>query len=267
MGPSATGDFAPAEEGSAGDHPSGTRQHARASPPLPVERALALIEVLLCSGFPTQVVLSVILAVAGFRPLDPDGRLSATWVITLSLLDAALVVGLALWFMRVHGERPRAVLLGTRPLVREGLVGLPLTLAALVLVVAVVSLVRYLAPWLHNVERNPMQEMIRTSRDAWAFGIVGVVAGGLREEIQRAFVLHRFGQFLGGPWVGLVLFSVAFGSGHLIQGWDVALATGSLGVLWGLVYLRRRSIAAPVVSHAGFNAAEVIQFALLGLHG
>ena len=267
MDPSDTGDFAPAEEDSAGDHPSGTSQDARGSPPLPVERALALVEVLLCSGFPTQVFLSLVLAAAGLRPLDPDGRLSAPWVVTLSLLDAALVVGLVLWFMRLHGERPRAVLLGPRRLVREALVGLPLTVAALVLVVTVVTFVRHFAPSLHNVVRNPMQDMIRTSRDAWMFGIVGIVAGGLREEIQRAFVLRRFEQYLGGPWLGLLLFSLVFGAGHVIQGWDVALATAGLGVLWGLVYLTRRSIAAPVVSHAGFNAAEVIQYAVFGLHG
>ncbi|MCA1563799.1 MAG: CPBP family intramembrane metalloprotease [Acidobacteria bacterium] len=35
------------------------------------------------------------------------------------------------------------------------------------------------------------------------------------------------------------------------------MATAALGALWGAVYLVRRSVAAPIVSHAGFNLAEV----------
>ena len=89
-----------------------------------------------------------------------------------------------------------------------------------------------------------------------------VVAGGIREEMQRAFVLHRFRVWLGGTTVGIVVSSVAFGAGHLLQGDDAALATGLLGVFWGLLYVRRRSVVAPVVSHAGFNLLEVVQYVL-----
>jgi uncharacterized protein len=228
---------------------------------------MALVEVLLCSGFPTQLSISVALAALGFEPLDARGRLSPTWVFALSLVDAVVVVSLVLWFLRLHGERPDAVLLGQRPVLREALLGLPLMLVAFALVVVILSLVQQLVPSLHNVTRNPMQDLIRSARDAWLFGIVGILSGGLREEVQRAFVLRRFEQYLGGPWVGLVLFSVAFGAGHVIQGWDVAVATASLGALWGLVYVRRRSIAATVVSHAGFNAAEVFRYTFFRLSG
>jgi membrane protease YdiL (CAAX protease family) len=37
-----------------------------------------------------------------------------------------------------------------------------------------------------------------------------------------------------------------------------------LGAFWGVVYLRRGSIVAPVVSHSAFNAAEIIRFAVWG---
>jgi membrane protease YdiL (CAAX protease family) len=53
---------------------------------------------------------------------------------------------------------------------------------------------------------------------------------------------------------------VAFGGGHLIQGKDAALATGLLGAFWGVVYLRRRSAVAPMVSHAGFNLLQIVPF-------
>jgi membrane protease YdiL (CAAX protease family) len=90
------------------------------------------------------------------------------------------------------------------------------------------------------------------------FGVIVVIAGGLREEIQRAFILHRFGQGLGGARLGLVLFSLMFGLGHIEQGADVAIATAALGLFWGVLYLARRSIVASGVSHAGFNLAQVV---------
>jgi membrane protease YdiL (CAAX protease family) len=92
------------------------------------------------------------------------------------------------------------------------------------------------------------------------FAVVVVMAGGIREEVQRAFILHRFRQDLGGVWMGLVVFSVAFGLGHVVQGYDAAILTGVLGLLWGLVYVARRSIVAPVVSHSMFNLTELAIF-------
>jgi membrane protease YdiL (CAAX protease family) len=53
--------------------------------------------------------------------------------------------------------------------------------------------------------------------------------------------------------------SIAFGAGHYLQGWDAAIATGLLGLTWGILFLRRGSAIAPIVSHAGYNAAQVAQ--------
>jgi membrane protease YdiL (CAAX protease family) len=94
-----------------------------------------------------------------------------------------------------------------------------------------------------------------------------LVAGGVREEIQRAFLLHRFEVWLGGGAVGVMVTSVAFGAGHLLQGYDVAIVTGLLGAFWGVVYLRRRSAVAPMVSHAGFDLLQILQFVTLRAAG
>ena len=102
-----------------------------------------------------------------------------------------------------------------------------------------------------------------TPFDAALFALVVVVAGGIREELQRAFLLHRFEQHLGGARVGLVVTSLSFGVGHLLQGADAVIATAALGAFWGVVYLRRRSALAPIVSHAGFNLLQLAQFLLV----
>jgi membrane protease YdiL (CAAX protease family) len=221
---------------------------------------VALFEVLLCSDYPTQLALGATLTAAGFRPLGPDGRLSLPFVVTLSLLDTALLVGLIILFLRSHGEPVGKVLLGWRPIAGEIRLGVPLTFAALALGIAVLLGVQTFAPRLHNLASNPLQDLLREPRSAGIFAIVVVIAGGVREEIQRAFVLHRFEVWLGGGMVGLIIGSLAFGAGHLVQGYDAAITTGLLGFFWGVVYLRRRSMIAPMVSHSGFNLLQLVQY-------
>ena len=218
------------------------------------------MEVLLCSGFPTQLLLIGILTGFGLPVRLEQGRLSPTFVFALSLLDTVLVVGLVFFFIRAHRESPRAMFLGARPIVREMLMGIIVLPLLFVIVLIVRALVLTWAPQLHNVERNPFEDMLQTRQDTLAFGVVVMVAGGVREEIQRAFVLRRFQQFLGGAGVGIVVFSALFGLGHIEQGFDAALATALLGAAWGTLYLLRGSIVAPMVSHAAFNLAQLITY-------
>jgi len=205
-----------------------------------------------------------VLAAAGLHPQDGSGILSLAYVAALSLADTVLLVALILIFLRAHAERPRDLLLGRRSMGAEFLVGVPLTLGSLAIAVAVLGGIQILAPSLHTVEHNPLQDLLRTPRDAAIFSVVVVVAGGVREEVQRAFLLQRFERWLGGASVGVVVASVVFGAGHLVQGVDAVVATAVLGAFWGVVYLRRRSVVAPMVAHAGFDLLQVVQFLLIG---
>jgi membrane protease YdiL (CAAX protease family) len=237
-------------------------QDAGPEPALVRPRLAALVEVIACSGFPTQIAIAGLLSLSGLHPYDARGRLSVPYVFILSVADAVALVGLVVWFLRLHAEPVREALFGSRPLVAEALFGVLQIPAIFLLMIAVTALVHRFAPWLHNVPNNPMEGLVSTPFDAWLFAVVAVVGGGIREEVQRAFILRRFGQHLGGAWIGLVLFSVVFGAGHVIQGRDVALTTAALGLFWGLVYLTRRSIASAVVSHSCFNALEILRFAI-----
>jgi membrane protease YdiL (CAAX protease family) len=226
-------------------------------------RAASLIEVLICSGFPTQLAIIGLLHAIGLRPTDDPGGLSLLFFSLLAGLDSVLLIGLIFFFLRRRGESPRAVLLGTRPVAHEATLGVVLIPGVFVFVALVVGGLRLIAPWLHTVAENPLGALLDTPFEAVVFGIIVVIAGGLREEIQRAFILHRFEQALGGAALGLALFSVMFGLGHIEQGADVAVTTGALGLFWGLLYLSRRSFVASSVSHAGFNLAQVIVQATL----
>lgn len=234
------------------------------STPSWAERATALTEVLLCSGYPTQLALGATFTALGYRPRGPGGELLAGYVATLSLLDSVVLIVLILLFLRAHGERPREVFAGTSSIGREAMTGVPLALVAIAIGAGTMATLQWLAPALHTVSRNPLEDLLETPGEIWLFAVVAVVAGGLREELQRAFLLRRFEVNLGGAATGVVLTSLAFGAGHLVQGVDAALTTGILGAFWAIVYLRRRSVAAPVVSHSGFNLLEIVQFLVTG---
>ena len=68
--------------------------------------------------------------------------------------------------------------------------------------------------------------------------------------------------YLGQPWLGLFITSLSFGMGHTLQGNDAAIITGTLGAIWGAMYLTRRSALASIVSHSLFNSGELLRIFL-----
>ena len=227
-------------------------------PPL-AGRIVAAIEVLICSDFLTQFAIAGTLTAFGYRP-SLNGRLNIGYVVALSLGDALLLISLILLMLYAHGERPREVLFGNKAMAPELMVGVPLIIAALTIGLTVLLGLQHFWPSLRTVPQNPLQDLLRSPRDAWLFALVLLAAGGVREEIQRAFLLHRFDVWLGGPIVGLLVTSVGFGAGHLLQGVDAAITTGLLGAFWGYIYILRWSCVAPMVSHSGFDLIQVVQY-------
>jgi uncharacterized protein len=229
-------------------------------------RLIALVEILLCSSVPTQLLLQVVMLGAGWNPTTPSGGFSLPFVVTLTLADTALLIALMVVLTRAHGESAAELWIGARPVWREAFLGLMLVPAVFVLVVVLLTTLRAFAPWLHNVPTNPLESLAAGGAiNAALFGLVAIIAGGLREELQRAFLLRRFEQHLGGVAVGVIVLSAAFGVGHWVQGRDAVITTGALGAFWSVVYLRRRSSVAPIISHAGFNSLEVFRIAVSGV--
>jgi membrane protease YdiL (CAAX protease family) len=194
-------------------------------------------------------------------PLVDARGISFEFIATVSLFDTALVAILIRIFLLFSDETSAAVFIGTRPVKGEVLRGLALVPVVWLAVTGIVLGLRTLVPSLHNVKTSPFEAFLDSPLEAGIFLVVAVLAGGVREELQRAFILRRFEQRLGGARLGLALFTLAFGLFHVDQGFDVAIAVGLLGLFWGLQYLRRRSVLLSMVNHAGFNATQVLQAA------
>jgi hypothetical protein len=229
------------------------------------QRLGAVAEVVLCSSLPTQFLVATLLVMAGMAPRTGTGELALPFVVVVTLADTVLLIALMVLFTRKHGHSVASLWLGSRPVSREAIYGLALVPAIFMMVVVLLNVLRVAAPWLHNVEVNPLEQLAMGGRaEAAMFTLVVILAGGVREELVRAFLLQRFEQHLGGAAVGVVVLSIAFGLGHYDQGWDAVIATAVLGACWAIVYLRRRSSVAPIVSHAGFNSLEVLRIAVTG---
>jgi len=218
----------------------------------------AALQVVLLCGVPTQALITVALVLGTNLPIMNGTEVTFEFFAMLSLLDTALVALLIRVFLLLSGETSRDVFLGVRPSWKEALRGLALVPVLLLAVSGLGLGLRYIAPWTHNVAVNPFEAYMRSPVEAAIFVVVVVLAGGVREELQRAFVLHRFEQRLGGVRIGLAAFTFIFFLLHLGQGLDAAIPVAVLGLVWGVLYIRRRSAVMGIVSHAGFDTAQVL---------
>jgi membrane protease YdiL (CAAX protease family) len=228
-----------------------------AGPP-PLTRARAVFEAALCTSYPTQIVAAGGLALAGLGPSSADDTLDPTFLIAVSALDAMLVLALVVAFLWRRGESLRDLCLGTAPVWREASLGVAMVVPITLGVAALVLGLRAQWPSLNNVPVNPLAAIMADPQLVVVFALVAVFAGGVREEIQRAFQLHRLSPGVMPPWIAVLVTSVAFGLGHTVQGYDVAVATFALGAFWGGLWLRRRSVVAAAVCHALFNLGQVV---------
>ena len=87
----------------------------------------------------------------------------------------------------------------------------------------------------------------------------GILGGGFVEEFQRVFILTRFEKWKGSRIIIFILLLdvISFGIGHLYQGMAGAFSAGITGLLFGLIYLRKRSFIEVFVCHAIYDVIGI----------
>ncbi len=99
----------------------------------------------------------------------------------------------------------------------------------------------------------------------WA-GPVAWLQAALTEEFTRAFILTRFWKMwpsTAGMFSALVVMSFLFGCGHYYQGPTAVLGTFLIGLVFGLHYMRFRSLRAIILGH-GIYDTLVMLFLMIG---
>lgn len=219
-------------------------------------------EILLGLGILTDWASAMLLAgVPGLgNPLTSVLSLAAYTTLASALLMIVLV-----GILRLRGLKVRTLFLGRRktiwPEIKVGLATVP---AVFVLVIVLKLGFRHFLPAYYSGAENILEELTRTPGDLLLFVFVAFFTGGLKEEFQRGFLIRRFEAGWGPAWLGAVLLAIPFGFAHRIQGTDEGMIAGLLGLGWGLLYLHRGSLVAPMVSHALYDAVEICRYYYFG---
>jgi membrane protease YdiL (CAAX protease family) len=97
-----------------------------------------------------------------------------------------------------------------------------------------------------------------------AFVLVTVVA--LAEEtIFRGYLILRFKAITASPVVAVLLSAIIFSLGHGYEGTAGVVTVGAMGGAFALVYLWRKSLVAPIVTHFLQDFIGIVLLPLLGM--
>jgi membrane protease YdiL (CAAX protease family) len=222
-----------------------------------IMRIQAFFEVLMISGLITSI-----LAALPFNAIPGKSSGLMTSAIPTSiflLIESAITFLFLAMLLRFHHERIQDLGLHWARWRSNALTGL-LLVPFLFLINALIALIfrEYFPKYF--LETNPLTEIIRTPQQLGLFIFSALIAGGIKEELQRAFILTRFRKYLGGSIIGLILWSLAFGAGHYIQGVQGMVVATFYGFLFGLIYLISGSLIAPIVAHSVYDTLALLGY-------
>jgi membrane protease YdiL (CAAX protease family) len=240
----------------------------RAAPPAApqktwVDRLQALFEVILLAGLASSILAALPFT---WGESGREALLANVRVISLYLLLETAITFLLLWLvMRAHRETLVGLGLRWQRWRSDLLLGLALVpvLFGVNILVSVVFQVFFPKLFL---DHNPLTELIRTPQDLGLFIAAAWLAGGIKEEVQRAFILRRFQTYLGGAGLGLVIWSINFGLGHYVQGVQGMVTAGALGLIFGIAYLVRGNLIVPIIAHGAYDTVALLSSWFFSAH-
>ena len=119
--------------------------------------------------------------------------------------------------------------------------------------------------WQGRGGSNPLLQIVLESKDSIGlllFFLTAAVAAPLFEEfLFRGFLLPSLTRYVP-VWAAIGISGLLFGVAHLSLSEIVPLTT--LGIILGIVYVRTRSLLAPMLLHSLWNSTTLIGIYLLG---
>ena len=222
------------------------------------DRIQAVLEIILVSG-----LISSFLAYLPFSILPgwSTGLLlnNATYVPLYLLLESGITLLFTAMILKARGEDLHGLGLCLDQWKRNVVIGL-LVVPFLFLINSAVNLLFRVYLPRYYTERNPLTESIGSPQQLLLFIFSALIAGGIKEELQRAFILNRFRRYLGGAGVGLVLWSLAFGAGHYVQGAQGITAAAVYGLIFGIIYLASGNLIAPIIAHGAYDTLALLGY-------
>ena len=225
--------------------------------PLWLNRLQAIFEVVLMSG-----LFSSFIATVPFTLRRSSGEVllqNVRVVCSFVLLEAGITFALLALILMAHGETLQDLGLHWVRWRSQLIIGIAIVPALFFLSAIVSGMFKVLLPK-YFTERNPLMDIIHTRNDLGLFIVSVLIAGGVKEELQRAFILTRFRNHLGGAKLGLVLWSLVFAAGHYVQGFQGVVVAGLFGLVFGAVYLFCGNLIAPITSHGLYDTVALLGY-------
>jgi membrane protease YdiL (CAAX protease family) len=222
------------------------------------DRVQAIFEVLLLSGVLSSILAGIILyflsGKAAANPLH-----NAQFFSLFILVESGIALLLLAAILRFHRETLRSLGLHSSRWKRYLILGLSLV-PFLFFINAIMAVCFKLYLPQYYIDKNPLTDLIHTPQQLILLIFSALIAGGIKEELQRAFIITRFRIHLGGAGFGLVLWSIAFGLGHYIQGVQGILVATVYGFVFGIIYILSGSLIAPIVAHGAYDTFVLLAY-------
>ena len=220
-----------------------------------VDRVQAFFEVMLLAGLISSLLASLpfSMSAAGRESLLANIRVLSGYI----LLESGFTFLLLFLIMKAHRETLRDFGLSWQHWRSNAVWGLAIVPVLFFLNLIITLLFQIFFPS-YFMDRNPLIDLIQTPQDLGIFVGTALIAGGIKEELQRAFILRRFRSHLGGAGLGLILWSTVFGLGHYVQGAQGMIAAALFGLMFGIAYLARGSLIVPVIAHGAYDTVALL---------
>jgi len=219
-------------------------------------RLRSVFEIVMVSGVVSSLLTSRVFAVVFTvlfgrnhpKLMEMDISFFAAYV----LFESTIVFIILFMLMKARGETLSMLGMRRKQWKTNILLGV-LAVPCLLLLSSAVSLFfKHFLPE-YALDKNPLTEMVHSPRQLILFMIVVIIGGGIKEELQRAFILRRFSQHLGGAVTGIVTWSLIFGAEHYVQGLQGMCSAAILGFIFGILYLIRGNLILTITAHAVYN--------------
>lgn len=203
----------------------------------------------------------------------PSMLLSATVVkpenLTFSLVAGSTILSdipllcLILYFVWRNGETFPAIGLTLKNGWKEALIGVALY-------IPLVFLMTFVKQGIHAAGLSSLQKVPSfLSPSGWdqiGLALLLLIVVAISEEtIFRGYLIRRFTTVSGNPAIALVLSTVVFAAGHGYERSGGVAGVFILGFIFGLIYLWRKSLVAPMVMHFIQDFIGIILIPLLGV--
>jgi membrane protease YdiL (CAAX protease family) len=93
-----------------------------------------------------------------------------------------------------------------------------------------------------------------------------IIVAWAEETIFRGYLILRFKTITGSPLAAVLLSSFVFSLGHGYEGSAGVVTVGFMGFVFGLVYLWRKSLVAPITIHFLQDLSSILILPMLGVH-